>query len=124
MRSASLAALVQTWRTEAKTFRAYGEERLAIACERHADQVEAAAVAEEAREVTLEEAAQIGGYSYSHLQHLVARGDIENVGTKHSPRIRGADVPRKPGHRAEDGAPTAKSDILDRTLRLHRAKES
>lgn len=124
MNSASLTALVQSWRTEAKTFRTYGEERLAIACERHADQVEAAAVAEEVREVTLEEAAQIGGYSYSHLQHLVARGDIDNVGTKHAPRIRLVDVPRKPGYRTEEGALAAKSEILDRTLRLHRSKES
>ncbi|MDZ7779943.1 MAG: hypothetical protein U5R14_08420 [Gemmatimonadota bacterium] len=76
------------------------------------------------REVTLEEAAQLGGYSYSHLQHLVARGDIDNVGTKHAPRIRVVDVPRKPGCRAGEEEQAAKSEILDRTLRLHRSRES
>lgn len=119
MNTGSFSALVATWRAEAATFRQYGEERLAIACERHADQVEAAAAAEEFEVVTLEEAAELGGYSYSHLQHLVANGALENVGEKHAPRIRRCDVPRKPGHGSTRS--TSKAEALDRSIELHRA---
>jgi hypothetical protein len=48
--------------------------------------------------VTLGEASAIGGYSADHLQRLVAKGALENVGQKYRPRIRRADVPVKPGH--------------------------
>ena len=41
-----LSDLVSTWRSEARTFRLYGEERLAVACERHAEQVESATAAQ------------------------------------------------------------------------------
>ncbi len=70
--------------------------------------------------VSLEEAASLGGYSYSHLQCLVARGEIENLGEKGSPRIRHCDVPVKPGH--GKGRPCSKADVLDRSLKLHRAE--
>ena len=93
----ALGDLTARWRSEALMFRRYGEERLAIACETHADELEAAAGAERTEAVTLEEAADASGYSYSHLQHLVANGEIDNVGEKGSPRIRRCDVPRKPG---------------------------
>ncbi|MDB4882889.1 MAG: hypothetical protein JWL95_1655 [Gemmatimonadetes bacterium] len=50
--------------------------------------------------VTLQEASRIGGYSVDHLQRMVAAQTITNVGRKHAPRMRRADVPTKPGHRA------------------------
>lgn len=112
--------LTERWRREAESFRSYGEERLAMACEKHADEVEAAACASRLEEVTLEEAAELGGYSYSHLQHLVAEGKILNVGSKGSPRIRRCDVPRKPGGRPR--RPRSKTEALDRSLRLYRGK--
>lgn len=48
--------------------------------------------------VTLREAAMFGGYSYAHLQRLVADKVIPDIGRKGSPRIRRADVPIKAGH--------------------------
>ena len=116
----TLRALTANWRKEALTFRRYGEERLAIACETHADELEAAAAAARIEAVSLEEAASLGGYSYSHLQYLVARGEIQNLGEKGSPRIRHCDVPVKPGH--GNGRTCSKADTLDRSLKLHRAE--
>ena len=58
--------------------------------------------------VTLLEASRIGGYSVDHLQRLVARHTITNVGRKYAPRIRRADVPTKPGYSSATlPAPTA-----------------
>jgi len=103
-----LTALGDRWRAEAETFRRYGDERGARACELHADELEAAMAAARLEAVTLEEACKIGGYSYSHLQHMVADGTLENIGTKGAPRIRRAEVPRKPRH----GNGSAKEDAL------------
>jgi hypothetical protein len=52
--------------------------------------------------LTLREASRLGGYSADRLQHLVAVGEIENVGQKQRPRIRRCDVPIKPGYGATD----------------------
>lgn len=101
-------------------FRRYGETLLATACENHADELEAATAAARIEAVSLEEAAEAGGYSYSHLQSLVAKGEIDNLGQKGSPRIRRCDVPIKPGH--GKGQARSKADVLDRSLRLHRTE--
>lgn len=114
----SLTDLAERWRQEADTLRSYGAVRLATTAERHADELEAVAGAARIEAVTLEAAAEIGGYSYSHLQHLVAEGKILNVGKKGDPRIRRCDVPVKPGYSREGSA--SKADILNRSLHLHR----
>lgn len=54
--------------------------------------------------VTLREASALGGFSVDWIQHLVAAGQIENVGRKHRPRIRRSDVPVKPGYRLHNDA--------------------
>ena len=46
--------------------------------------------------VTLREAADLSGLSYSTLQTLVAKGKIENVAEKGSPQLRRMDVPWRP----------------------------
>lgn len=94
----TLARLTDRWRNEAVLFRRYGDERGATICELHANELEAAVGAAQLEAVTLEEAKQIGGYSYSHLQHMVKDGTLENVGKDGAPRIRRSDVPIKPGH--------------------------
>ncbi len=101
-------------------FRRYGETLLATACEKHADELEAATAAERIEAVSLEEAAEIGGFSYSRLQCLVAKGEIDNLGQKGSPRIRRCDVPIKPGH--GKGQARSKVEVLDRSLKLHRTE--
>lgn len=62
--------------------------------------------------VTLREAHAIGGYSIDHLQRVVKKGQIKNVGTKGRIRIRREDVPIKPGHGA-----ALRSDRAPRQLR-------
>ena len=50
------------------------------------------------RHVGLAEAAEIGGYSVSHLGRLLRENPGLNVGTKHRPALAYHDVPRKPGY--------------------------
>src|SRR5690348_11147820 len=52
----------------------------------------------EADSVSLKEAAALGGFTSDHIQRLVAKGQLENVGRKGKPRIRRVDVPIKAGH--------------------------
>lgn len=58
------------------------------------------------RQVTLQEASELGGYSVDHLQRLVASGVIPNAGRKGAPRMRRADVPVRAGHRPKAQALT------------------
>lgn len=46
--------------------------------------------------LTLREAAGRSGYSVDHLARLVRQGSILNAGKKHAPRVRLADLPRRP----------------------------
>ncbi len=43
-------------------------------------------------ELTIDEAAQERGRSYDSIQRRVATGDLPNVGRKHRPRVRRADL--------------------------------
>jgi hypothetical protein len=55
--------------------------------------------------LTIQAAAELGGYSEDHLRREIAAGRIPNAGRKHKPAIRRADVPRKPGHTALPNGP-------------------
>lgn len=50
------------------------------------------------RHVGLAEAAEIGGYSVSHLGRLLREQPERNLGTKHRPAFAYYDVPRKAGY--------------------------
>lgn len=100
-------ALPGRWRDEAELLRECGADGQADTLERCAGELETGIAAQRLDAVTLEEASAIGGYSYSHLQHLVADGDIPNVGRPGAPRIRRCDVPRKPGHGSERPGPSS-----------------
>lgn len=116
----TLRALAATWRRDSAILRKRGASAQAEVLESVADELEAATAAARIEAVSLEEAAEIGGYSYSHLQSLVAKGEIENLGQKGSPRIRRCDVPIKPGH--GKGQARSKVEVLDRSLKLHRTE--
>ena len=88
--------LLRRWREDAAVLTAY-DDRLAAIARRHADELEAALAADE-DVVTIHEAHLLGGYSIDHLQRLVSKGRIENMGRRGSPRIRRRDVPIRPGH--------------------------
>ena len=51
--------------------------------------------------LTLDKAAEESGYTADHLSRLVRDGTVPNAGEPGSPRIRRADLPRKPGHRGQ-----------------------
>ena len=69
--------------------------------------------------LSLPEAASRSGYSIEHLGRLVREGRIANAGRRGAPRIRAADLPRKPpalvpaGPRAYDPRADART-LLDR----------
>ena len=92
-----LAVLASRWRTDAETLRARGAPQQADALANCADELEAALREHDLEALTLNEAAQESGYSYSTLQKKVARGELSNMGTKNCPRIRRGHLPRKAG---------------------------
>jgi hypothetical protein len=51
---------------------------------------------EENELLTLTEAAKISGYTADHLGRQVRNGTLKNYGRPHAPRVRRADLPRKP----------------------------
>ena len=95
--SSSLALLASQWRDEADTLRRRGAEVQAVALESCADELEVALREDSLEALTLNEASQESGYSYSALQKKVASGELPNVGNKNCPRVRRGDLPRKAG---------------------------
>lgn len=86
-----LVELADRWRADAERFRSYGAERLATACEKHAEELE-----EQLREwslelLTLKEAARETGLKYDTIQRKVG-SELPNAGKKGSPRVRRADL--------------------------------
>lgn len=103
-----LLRLIAEWRAEADRIRRrYQHDGLAGLCEAHADELEAALKVVSSREVTLSEAAEISGYSRSHLRRLMDQGDLPNVGRPGAPRLRVADLPLKAGRAGAVGAESA-----------------
>lgn len=101
----TLHELVTTWRARAaslETFAADGPARATLIC---AEELEQALRTEALTIVSLQDAAALSGYSTDHLARLIKTGALENAGRKHAPRIRVADLPRKPGASTPAGAP-------------------
>lgn len=96
----ALLALAAQWETEAETLARYRDERGAATCALHAAELREAVQAVGDELLTLADAADLSGYSVSHLRHRVADGTIPNSGEKGSPLIRRADLPVKPRARS------------------------
>lgn len=93
-----LLQVTRAWREEAQRIRhRYTDDRLARLCEVHAEELELALAREAGREITLDEAAQISGFSKAHLRRLMDGGVIPNVGGPGAPRVRVGDLPIKAG---------------------------
>ena len=107
----SLIELVAEWRAEAEYDRRRGYECGARMLEHYAEELERRVLNVGMDVLTLEQAVEISGYSYSHLQDLVASGAIPNVGKKGSPRVLRKDLPRKPSPPLTDGP-----QLVDRVL--------
>ena len=99
-----VAELAAKWRDEAD---AYARDGVAVhgLLGRVADELEARAEDYVVEVLTLEQAAEESGYSYSHLQRLVSTGEIPNLGKPGSPRVRRAALPTKPAHRSVRAEP-------------------
>lgn len=64
--------------------------------ESYAVELEQALQEHELDALTLQEAAAESGYTSDHLGRLIREGRVPNSGAPRSPRIRRADLPRKP----------------------------
>jgi hypothetical protein len=95
-------SLPDVWRQEASVLRRRGAAGQAEALESCASELEVWQHQRALEGLTLEEAERESGYSYSALEKMVRRGELENVGAKGRPRVRRGDLPRKPHREAPD----------------------
>ena len=110
--------LTAQWHDKADTLRECGAEALAVLLELCVDELEADRREQALQALTLSQASQESGYSYSALQKKVASGELPNMGTKNCPRVRRGDLPRKAGRlprRPIDGEPDLAGMILARS---------
>lgn len=114
--------LFAKWRARRDEWRRLGVqvEGGAICDELLAD-VAAVFTAEGDKLLTLTEASRISAYSTDHLGRLIRNGTIANAGPPNAPRIRRADLPRKPkcpiatnGHPTYDPAADARKLVSRR----------
>ena len=113
--SSSPDRLIGQWRCEAETLRKLGATAQAVLLESCVGELEAAQREQALEALTLNEATQESGYSYSTLQKKVASGELPNVGSKNCPRVRRGDLPRKAGRLPRgpsDGEPDLVGTIL------------
>lgn len=114
------AEFVTKWTTEAEAMHRRGVmvNGAAVLAEVLADFKATQASAAETR-LCLSEAASRSGYSVEHLGRLIRQGRLPNAGRWGAPRIRAADLPRKPpalvqrGPRSYDPGADART-LLDR----------
>ncbi|MFG1691211.1 hypothetical protein ACGF5M_03470 [Gemmatimonadota bacterium] len=111
--------LTSEWSERARLFRDHAQESVALAYENCAADLTQRFQEWALEGLTLEQAAEESGYSYSALQKMTSTGDLLNVGEKGSPRLRRGDLPKKaskPGLTLEDGEPDLAGEVLGRRL--------
>lgn len=107
--------LAACWRQDAEILRRRGAAAHAEVLESCAEELEARQREYQLEALSLCQAAEETGLSYSALQKMVANGRVANVGNKHRPRIRRGDLPRKAGRLASergDGEPDLAGQVL------------
>jgi hypothetical protein len=98
-----LHRLAERWKGDADRFEEWNPDGpVAGVLRRCAAQLEVALSERAAEAMTLQQAAEAGGYSPRHLRNLLADGTVPNIGRKGAPRIARGDVPMKPGHGTAD----------------------
>ena len=90
-----LAELIERWTLDAERARTLGCDNAATVLEVCTRELAAALDAYMLEPISLYQAADETGYSYSAIQKGVASGDIPNVGKKGSPKVRRCDLPKK-----------------------------
>ena len=83
------------WRQRAEFLKEYGDPNAGRLWALAATELDRALKVLGEDALTLVEAAALCGYSADHLGNLVRNGKIPNVGRKHAPRVRRADLPIK-----------------------------
>lgn len=115
MQTTALERLAAEWRQEADLLRRRGAPRQADVLESAAADLEERLRTWELEALTLQEAADEAGLSYSAVQKKVARGDLPNAGREGAPRVRRChlfgDDP-EPGPVTDDGDPDVAGEIL------------
>ena len=109
------ADLASEWRQKAKELHRFGADEQAVTLEYCADDLEQCWRIWQTEPLTLEEAAEESGYSYSSLQKRVALGEIPNIGKPGAPRVQRQDLPRKTPRRRfelQNGEPDLAEMIL------------
>ena len=91
----STPTLPGAWRERGALLRRHGATEAAATLNTVADELEMSLRAEADDVLTLAAAAAASGFSRDHLTRLLRAGTIRNVGRRHAPRIRRADLPRK-----------------------------
>ena len=108
--------LAADWRAEANELRRrFGAEEQALTLEACADDLDETWRIWQTEPLTLEEAAEESGYSYSSLEKRVRSGEIPNIGEPGAPRVQRQDLPRKTPTRRfelETGEPDLVGEIL------------
>ena len=110
-----LRELAEGWKAEAVVLRKRGAAAQAEALESCVADHEQALQEWQNEALTLHQAAEESGYSYSALQQMK---DL-HVGTSGSPRLRRCDLPRRPGRsspRLANGQPDLADEILNSKL--------
>ena len=107
--------LPEAWREKATELRRFGAEDQATTLEYCADDLDETWRIWQTEPLTLDEAVEESGYSYSSLEKRVRSGRIPNIGEPGAPRVRRQDLPRKTPTRCfelETGEPDLAEEIL------------
>lgn len=95
LRNVTYSSLADLWRARAQMLELYSAAA-AGAYRTAATELENAEHEVADRQLTLEEAAKVSGYSRDHLARLIRAGKLPNAGKRHAPRIRAGDLPTRP----------------------------
>lgn len=107
--------LPNEWRSEAEHLRKLGAEEAASTLEYCANVLEHDWRLWQTEPLTLQEASEASGFSYSALQKMVSSGELLNVGGKGSPRVQRGDLPKKatrPRPKLESDGPDLAGELL------------
>ena len=96
--------LLRKWSEEEALYTRRGLTELAALMASIAEEVQSESERFLDEALTLAEAAEIAGYSYSRMEGLVRVGELPNAGEKGRPRVRRRDLPRKPSGTVSDGS--------------------
>ncbi len=117
----NFANLVNKWEAEAAAMERRGILiRGEVLCREFVADLQALQRGESEEPLTIAQASAESGYSAEHVARMVRQGLIPNQGRKRAPRIRRADLPRKPGGRVAAGPLKAYDPVTDARQLLSR----